>query len=115
MALGSSCFGLLFLGSGSTFGSTSPPTVLPAILGPGRRLLARPFRETRGHPGFWILPRDSLLTARACEANILGIFCFTFGDGRPMEKAIISDGHSKGSGLKTRVSCHRGQSILLDQ
>ena len=25
MALGSSCFGLLFLGSGSTFGSTSPP------------------------------------------------------------------------------------------
>ena len=32
MALGSSCFGLLFLGSGSTFGSTSPPLSGGAIL-----------------------------------------------------------------------------------
>jgi hypothetical protein len=32
MALGSSCFGLLFPGSGSTFGSTSPPLSGRAIL-----------------------------------------------------------------------------------
>ena len=32
MALGSSCFGLLFLASGSTFGSTSPPLSGGAIL-----------------------------------------------------------------------------------
>ena len=59
MALGSSCFGLLFLGSGSTFGSTAPPTVLPAVLGPGRRLLASPSRDTEGHLGLWIHYRDS--------------------------------------------------------
>ena len=47
LALVSSSFGMLFLGSGSTSGSTSPTTVLSAILGPGSRLMARPFRETR--------------------------------------------------------------------
>ena len=65
MALGSSCFGLLFLGSGSTFGSTSPPTVLPAIRGPGRRLLARPFHETRGAISDLEFTLTLLLAARA--------------------------------------------------
>ena len=71
MNLGSSCFGLLFLGSGSTFGSTLSASILatipplPPMLGslvPTQRFPKDPHRSRIQHPGNW--PSDAEMFCR---------------------------------------------------
>jgi hypothetical protein len=95
---------------GSTFGSTSP-TVLPTILGPGRRVWWLVPFVRRGAISVSAYTLATLPTSRAFEANILGISdprAEADGEGNNL------GGHGNGSGLKTRASCHRGQPVLLD-
>ena len=87
MALGSSCFGLLFLGSGSTFGSTSPqPFSLRSSVLEGVCWLVPSVR--RGAISVFGCTLAILLTARALRGKHSRDFLLRSRSGRPSEMAI---------------------------